>query len=500
MSFSTDHPVRTRFAPSPKGFLHIGWYRLLIFSWLVAKHQGGQFLLRVEDTDQQRIVPGVIEDLMESLHWLGIDFDEGPGIGGSFGPYYQSQRLQIYAEFALQLLASGHAYRCFCPKERLDILYAEQMVQHLPTTRYDRRCRQLTSDEIESRLALGESFTIRLKVPLEGVTRVVDVLRGESTFKNNMLEDSILLKADGYPTYHLACVVDDHLMQISHVLRGSASLSSAALHKMIYDALGWQWPLTAHIPSILGPDSKQLSRSHGAQSMLVYRDQGYLPEAIINYLVLLGWSLDDKTEVFSLAELQAAFSLDRLNRSDATFDEKRMKWMNGVYIRKLELDDLVMLALPYLQRREDDGGLPDNVVRPLDRIYLKRVLGLAQARIKLLSEVPYLTAFFFVDDLTYPMELLIGKSMSRVQTFQALCAVLSRVTDFTQWESSSLEEALRLLAKDLRLKTGLLFMSIRVTLTGRTETPSLFDTMEVLGQDRTLHRLRTAIFLLERAS
>lgn len=329
---------------------------------------------------------------------------------------------------------------------------------------------------------------------------MVDVLRGESTFKNNMLEDSILLKADGYPTYHLACVVDDHLMQISHVLRGSASLSSAALHKMIYDALGWQWPLTAHIPSILGPDSKQLSRSHGAQSMLVYRDQGYLPEAIINYLVLLGWSLDDKTEVFSLAELQAAFSLDRLNRSDATFDEKRMKWMNGVYIRKLELDDLVMLALPYLQRREDDGGLPDNVVRPLDRIYLKRVLGLAQARIKLLSEVPYLTAFFFVDDLTYPMELLIGKSMSRVQTFQALCAVLSRVTDFTQWESSSLEEALRLLAKDLRLKTGLLFMSIRVTLTGRTETPSLFDTMEVLGQDRTLHRLRTAIFLLERAS
>lgn len=489
--------VRTRFAPSPTGYLHIGAYRTIVFSWLLARHHGGQFLLRVEDTDQQRTVPGVVDDFLEGLRWMGIDLDEGPVIGGPFGPYYQSQRLDLYAVYARQLVESGHAYRCFCTKERLEAMYADQQARHLPTTGYDRHCRRLPAEEIARNLAEGRSYVVRVKVPESGVTLVQDALRGKVSFQNATLEDAVLLKSDGYPTYHLASVIDDHLMEISHVLRGDEWLPSAPIHKLIYDALGWEWPLTAHVPSVLGADGRKLSKRRGAQSLLHYRDQGYLPEAIINYLALLGWSYDDKTEILTVPELQAAFSLERVNRSGAVFDEERMRWMNGLYLRKLPLDDLTDRTLPFLERPEAEGGLPDRAARPLDRDYVARVLRLDQERMKVLADAPMLMAFFFDDQLDYPAEWLIGKGLDAPQARQALGSALELVEGAAGWDPHALEAPLRELATTLGMKPGPLFMGIRVAITGRKETPPLFDTMEVLGRDRTLGRIREGLARLQ---
>jgi glutamyl-tRNA synthetase len=489
--------VRTRFAPSPTGQMHIGGFRTIVFSWLLARHGNGQFIVRIEDTDQKRTVETAVENLLEGLRWIGITPDEGPDVGGPVGPYFQSQRLDHYGFYAAELLRTGHGYRCFCTRERLDELRAEQQARHLPTTGYDRLCRTLPQEIIDQRVAEGMPFTVRLKVPLDGVTVVPDILRGEVSFQNKTLEDAILLKSDGYPTYHFANVIDDHEMGITHVLRGDDWLPSAPLHALLYAAFGWQMPVYAHVPNVMGNDGKKLSKRHGAEPVIFYRDNGYLPEAVINYLSFLGWSYDDKTDILSVDELIRAFSLERVHTAGAIFDLERLRWMNGYYIRALPLDELARRVLPYMERPAAEGGLPDTIARPIDRDLLLRVLRLDQERMKTLADAAQLTPFFFEDTLAYPADWLIGKGLDAHMALAGLRRADEVLTSAPEWEAHDLETRMRALAEELGQKPGPLFMGVRVAITGRKETPPLFETMVVLGRDRTLARMHAAIAKLE---
>jgi glutamyl-tRNA synthetase len=493
-SFTGGVPtVRTRFAPSPTGQQHIGGFRTIIFSWLLAKHGNGQFLLRIEDTDQKRTVEGAVANLLEGFRWIGIEPDEGPEVGGPVGPYFQSQRLDHYAFYAAQLVATGHGYRCFCTKDRLDAVRAEQQARHLPTTGYDRLCRRLTPEEIQQKLAEGIPFTVRLKVPETGVTIAHDVLRNDISFQNSTLEDAILMKSDGYPTYHFANVIDDHEMGITHVLRGDDWLPSAPLHVLLYQAFGWTMPIFAQVPNVMGNDGKKLSKRHGAEPILFYRDNGYLPEAVINYLVLLGWSYDDKTDILSVAELIRTFNLERVHTAGAIFDLERLRWMNGVYIRKLPLAELIARTLPYMERPAAEGGLPDTISRPIDRDLLARVLHLDQERMKTLADAAPLTSFFFEDTMDYPTEWLIGKGLDAPQSLSGLQRAYQLLAALPTWEAPVMEEQMRALATELDQRPGPLFMGVRVAVTGRKETPPLFETMVVLGRERSLARLQRGI-------
>jgi glutamyl-tRNA synthetase len=489
---ATASDIRVRFAPSPTGLQHIGGFRTALFDWLLARHFGGRFLLRIEDTDTARTVPGAVDAIMEGFGWLGMDWDEGPIVGGPVGPYFQTQRRDLYLAYTEQLLAGGHAYRCFCTPERLREVREAQRQRGEPP-RYDRLCRRLSADAVAARLAAGEPYVVRLAVPEEGQTRVRDVLRGEITFDNAHLDDAVLLKSNGYPTYHLANVVDDHLMGISHVIRAEEWISSAPLHLMTYAALGWQPPLFAHVPDVLGPDGKKLSKRHGAIPLLEYRDLGYLSEAVLNYMALLGWSYDEKTDVLSREHLIEAFTLERVGTAAARYDAERLLWLNGVYIRRLSPDELTARTLPFLERPAANSGLPESVARPLDRAYVTRVLLLEQERMKALAEAPALTEFFFVPRVNVAPELLVAKNMTREQAQDGLRRALEVLEHTPEWRAEALEAPLRALVAEMGLKPVQLFTSLRVAITGRTVSPPLFATMEVLGREPTLGRIHQAI-------
>jgi glutamyl-tRNA synthetase len=489
-------PVRIRFAPSPTGFQHIGGFRTALFDWLFARHYDGQFLLRIEDTDTARTVPGAVDAILEGFRWLGMEWDEGPIVGGVYGPYFQTQRLDLYRSAAHRLMAGGFAYPCFCTPERLQMVRESMRARGEPP-RYDRHCRPLSPEERARRIAAGEPYVVRLAVPEQGTTRVHDELRGEILFENATLDDAVLLKSNGYPTYHLAHVVDDHLMAITHVIRAEEWIPSAPLHVIEYAALGWELPRLVHVPDVLGHDGKKLSKRHGALPLLAYRDMGYLPEALLNYMALLGWSYDDKTDILSPDQIIAAFTLDRVGTSAARFDAERLLWMNGVYIRRLTPEALVEQTLPFLERREAEGGLPDSVERPLDRGYARRVLLLEQERMKTLADAAPATAFFFEDELEYAPELLIAKQMDAQRTLKGLGEAQAVLSAQPEWEAPLLEHAARELVASLGLKPGQLFASLRVAVTGRTVSPPLFETMEVLGRQRSLERIAVAIARLE---
>ena len=485
--------VRVRFAPSPTGIPHVGNIRTALFNWLFARHEGGSFVLRIEDTDQTRLVPGALDAIIDSLRWLGLDWDEGPEVDGPYGPYHQSQRLEHYRRAAEGLIAKDAAYRCYCSPERLEQVRAEQARRKEPP-RYDRRCRDLSAAERAQEEAKGTVAVVRFKTPLSGRTEFDDIVRGRVVFENETLDDFILLKSDGYPTYHLANVVDDHLMEITHVLRAEEWLPSTPRHLLLYDALGYAAPQFVHLPMILGSDRAKLSKRHGAVSLLEYRRQGYLPEAMFNFLSLLGWSLDDRTEIISREEFIRYFSLERIVKNPAIFDVEKLTWMNGVYVRALSPERLAELLI---ERLEED--LPPDVPRPLDRDYVLRIVPLVQERIKRLDEAAVLTVFFFVEGpLEYPPELLLGKRFAgkRDEARRALESATSRLPAVDRWEHDALEGALRPLAEELGLKAGDLFMLVRVAVTGQTATPPLFETMEVLGRDRCLARLDDALHRL----
>jgi glutamyl-tRNA synthetase len=490
-SDATTKP-RVRFAPSPTGFLHIGAFRTALFNWLYARHSGGQFILRIEDTDLARTVEGAVEDFTDGLQWLGMDIDEGPDVGGPYGPYYQVQRKALYQQYASQLIASGHAYHCYCTPERLDEMRKEQIANKLPP-RYDRRCSYLTPAERATKEAAGESWTVRFAMPLEGETVVPDRLHGDMVFKNKDLDDTVILKTNGLAPYHLANLVDDHLMGITHVLRGEEWISSAPRHVQIYLALGWKPPLFYHLPNVMGKDKKKLSKRRNAPSWSDYKKQGFLPEAVFNFLALLGWAYDDKTELFTREELINAFTLEKIGVSSGIYDADKLLWMNGMYIRKLSLDELVERTLPYMESSEADGGLPDSVARPLDRDYTTRVLALEQERLKTLGEAAHIVSFFYEKEIDYGLDILIQKKMDADSTREALLQTLSLLTGLDTWEHAMLEEQLRGLLVTLNLKAGQLFSTIRTAVSGRTATPPLFEMMEVLGRDVCLHRIEQAI-------
>jgi glutamyl-tRNA synthetase len=481
-----DKPVRVRYAPSPTGFPHVGNIRTALFNWLYARHTGGKFIVRIEDTDVARTVPGSVESIMDSLRWLGLDWDEGPEVEGPHGPYFQSRRLPVYQEIAERLIKEGKAYYCFCSSERLEAMRAEQTKQKLPPG-YDRHCRLWDHRHCAEKIAEGVKPVVRFKTPLEGQTRFQDLLRGEVVFENSTLDDFVLLKSDGYPTYQMANVVDDHLMEITHVLRGDEWLSSTPRHTLLYNALGYEPPIFAHMPLILGPDRSKLSKRHGAATLAEYREQGYLQETMFNFLALLGWSLDEKTELFTRDELIKNFSIERISRTAAIFNKEKLDWMNGVYLRGLSVDEFTRRALPFM-----DKDLPPEVERPLDEEYIKRIVPLIKERAKTLSEVTELILFFFNDYLEYsPADLLI-KGTDHQLTYHAYQQA-QKLIELTQFNAAALEKEFRALAEELKLKPGQLFSSLRIAMTGRAVSPPLFETMEVLGEGRVQDRMKDAL-------
>lgn len=479
--------VRTRFAPSPTGFPHVGSIRTALFAWLFARRHGGQFILRIEDTDVARTVEGAVESIIEGLKWLGLDWDEGPLVGGSYGPYVQSQRLKLYHEAVGRLIERDNAYYCYCSPQRLERMREEQTQRKVPPG-YDRHCRNLTQEERDQRKAEGIAPVVRFKMPLKGQTRFQDIVRGTVVFENNLMDDFVLLKSDGYPTYHLANIVDDHAMEITHVIRAEEWLSSTPKHVLLYAAMGYEPPEFAHLPLILGPDRSKLSKRHGAVSVMEYRDQGYLPEAMFNFLALLGWSLDDKTELLSREQLIKDFSLERVSKTAAIFNIEKLNWMNGVYVRQLSIEEFTRRATPYLER-----GLPAEVNRPLSTEYIAKVMPLIQERAKLLDEVTQLSRYFFVDSLEYDASLLISKGMTKENTVLALDVSIGRLEKEAVFEAGSLEALLRPLAEELQLKTGQLFGALRTAVSGETATPPLFQMMAVLGKRRSINRIIAAI-------
>ena len=482
-----DKPVRVRFAPSTTGRPHVGNIRTAMFDWLLARHTGGTFILRIEDTDVERRVEGAVEYMMDALNWLGLDWDEGPGKGGDYGPYYQSQRLELYQDAAAKLVAQGDAYYCYCSPERLDAMRKEQEARK-QSPGYDRLCRNLSPQERAAKEAAGIKPVVRFKVPLEGQTKFHDIIYGDITFENSNIDDFVMLKSDGYPTYHLANVVDDYAMKISHVIRDEGWISSAPRHLLMYKALNYEPPQYVHHPVIVGSDRAKLSKRHGATSLLDFRNMGYLPEAMFNFLALMGWSLDDKTEIMTRQQVVENFSLERMGKTGAFFNIEKLDWMNGVYIRGLTVEDLTNRVLPFLEK-----DLPPEVKRPLDINYIRQIMPLIRERIKTLKDAATYADFFFVDKLEYEASMLIGKKMTTETALAALKGAEEKLSSLESFDHDLLEDSLRHLADDLGIKTGQLFNVLRVACTARDATPPLFETMVVLGKERCLKRIKIAI-------
>lgn len=494
--------VRVRIAPSPTGPFHAGGARTALYNWLFARHYGGAFIVRIEDTDRTRYSATAEADMLESLRWLGLDWDEGPGVGGPHSPYVQSERVAIHQEYAQKLLESGHAYRCFCTAERLEQLRRAQKARG-EHTGYDRHCRDLPAAEGESRARAGRPFVIRLKMPLEGVTVVHDRIRGTMTFDNTLLEDIILLKSDGFPTYHLANVVDDHLMGITHVMRGAEWVPSTPLHAILYAAFGWEPPIFAHLPVILSPTGKgkmskrKIVGADGKEYPVMvreFRQAGYLPEALINILARTGWAYDDHTELFTREELIANFTLEKVNAAPAAFSYDKLLWMNGYYIRQLAPEDLAERCLPFLQR----AGLVSKRVSAAERALVQRVIPLFRERLHTLADIVTQAGYFFSATVDYPdPTLLLGKNLDAAATRAGLEQARRLLASLPTWDEASLEPPLRALAQELGWKAGQLFMPIRVAVTGQTTSPGLFETLVALGREKSLERLAQAIAVLE---
>jgi nondiscriminating glutamyl-tRNA synthetase len=501
--------VRTRYAPSPTGFHHLGNLRTAVFAYLTAKHLDGTFVVRVEDTDQARTVEGSLKYMAESLSWLGIVPDEGvyfDGQGqiaerGAFGPYTQSKRLGIYHEKAEQLVANGHAYKCFCSSDRLNTLREEQQ-RNKQAPRYDRHCRYLQAGEVAAKVAAGESYVVRQAMPDNETVTFNDIIRGEISFETNDLDDQILLKSDGFPTYHLANIVDDHLMEITHVHRGEEWISSTPKNLLLYKAFGWEPPLFAHLPVILGPDKSKLSKRHGAEPILTYRDRGYLSEALVNVLAFIGWSPGTEEEFFTMDELVKRFQIEKVQKAAAVFDIARLDYVNGWYIRQLPLGEVAEYMVPYLVA---DGlitaepltlGHELEITRPVGE-YLLTVAHAVQERLKHFDESSEASWFFFkrptVDDA---MRALIvpkkGEYDATVAILRESLQVLRDITD-DMWSHDNIEEVLRLFISRKEVKAMEVLWPIRAALTGVPGSPGTFEMLQILGKAESLARIGAVV-------
>lgn len=490
-------PVRVRYAPSPTGDFHVGGARTALYNYLFARGHGGKFILRVEDTDQKRYDPQALTRLLDGLRYLELEWDEGPDIGGPYGPYTQTERLDTYQHYCQQLIDNGHAYRCFCAPERLEAVRLERQQQGL--SGYDRHCRNIDPAESAARAAAGEDFTVRLKVPLDGEVSFHDAIRGDITFQNSQVQDAVIMKSDGIPTYHLAVVIDDHLMEISHIFRGDEWVNSTPLHIHLYRAFGWDAPIFAHLPVILNPAgqgkmSKREGRAPDGRRLPVFvrtfKEMGYLPEAMVNYLALVGWSFDDKTEIMTRTELIERFSLERVNASPAAWNYDKLNHFNGLYIRALSAAELTDRLLPYLHA----AGL--NADRPT----ILRLAPAIQERLTVLSDAAEWVDFIFIDQLPeFDLNLLVPKKM----TLADVAAILRQARAIlagAEFSHDALDAALREAAEAAGLKAGQMFQPIRVAVCGKMVAPPLFDTLEVLGKEKTLRRLDETLARLEKSA
>ena len=474
----------TRFAPSPTGYMHIGNLRTALYSYLISKHDSGTFILRIEDTDRERLVEGATDIIKSTLNITHLTWDEGPDVGGDHGPYVQSDRKPIYMEYAKKLIDLGAAYYCFCTKERLEKLHEEDA-----TGGYDRHCRNLSKEEIEQNLKDGIPYVIRQKMPLEGVTSYTDSVFGEISMNNSELQDQILIKADGYPTYNFAHVIDDYLMKVTHVVRGSEYLTSTPKYVLLYDAFGWERPTYVHLPLLMGKNAdgsvSKLSKRHGAVSFQDLLEDGYLPEAIINYIALLGWCpKNSETEFFTLDELKSIFTIDGVSKSPAVFDFEKLLWFNGEYIHKLDQDKFEDLIKPFITVE-----IPEN-------INVSKMLALLRTRISKLSEINERMGLF-ISLPEYDKELFLNKK-NKIAEFDTVKLVLTEarkiLADVESFDNDTLFSALAPLTESLGLKTGTIMWCIRIAVSGMTATPGgATEIMEVIGKEESLKRIDLAL-------
>jgi glutamyl-tRNA synthetase len=477
--------IRTRFAPSPTGFLHVGGLRTALYCYLLARKHGGNFILRIEDTDQTRLVPGATEDIIDNLKWAGIHIDEGVSVGGAYGPYIQSQRLELYKKHALELIEKGHAYYCFCSSERLTQVRNLQIAQKLPPA-YDRHCRNIQKEEAAQRVAAGEPHVIRMKIPLEGEITFSDIIRGIVNIGYKVVDDQVLIKSDGFPTYHLAVVVDDHYMKISHVIRGEEWLPSTPKHILLYQYFGWQAPLFAHLPLLLNPDKSKLSKRHGDVSVKDYRAKGYLPEALVNFVAFLGWNpgQGDTREIFSLEELIKEFSLECVGKSGAIFNIEKLDWLNQQYIHKVTPARLLELAKPLIKEKGWNYQSDEHLIKILD---------LLKERVTVVPDFITNGEYFFVAPKLYDEK---GKKNWAPETSTLLRTISEQLEKLPQFDANSIEQFLRGYATQNNLNIGKLVQPLRLALTGVTQGPSLFHLIEVLGKTEVRNRIDTATKIL----
>lgn len=484
--------VRVRYAPSPTGLQHIGGVRTALFNYFFAKANGGKFILRVEDTDRTRYSDESLQDLYDTLDWLGIKWDEGPVVGGPYGPYIQSERFDIYQKYAKMLVEKGMAYYCFCTSERLENLRKEQEAAHSSQVGYDRHCRDLSQEEVDKLLAQGLKPVIRLKVPKEGKTTFHDVIMGDITRANSDISpDPILLKSDGFPTYHLANVIDDHMMHITHILRAQEWIPSGPLHVILYKAFGWEPPIYCHLPMVMGNDGQKLSKRHGSTSVRDFRAKGYLPDALMNYTSLVGWSFDGEKQFFSKEELERDFCLEKINKSPGVFDYKKLDWFNGQYIRLKSDEELAKLIKPYLV---EAGLVPETEWESIVKL-----VPMVKERLKVLSDVAPMVKFIYQDPGRPEAASLCAKNTSIEQTFKALekaCPILKDGL-LSGRKEEEIEADICAIAQELGIKINGAFMPIRVGVTGSTVSPPLFDSIRALGYEEAFSRLDRALDVLK---
>lgn len=472
--------VRVRFAPSPTGALHIGGARTALFNWLFARSQKGKFILRIEDTDRERSTLESNKAIFDGLEWLGMDWDEGPHINGPFGPYFQTARVEIHQKHIQELVDKGKAYYCFCTPEELARKRVEAQARK-EAPRYDNSCRKLSEADIKKKLESGMPKIVRFLLPPLGDTVVEDMVRGKVTFKNELLDDFVILKSDGFPTYNFACVVDDHLMEITHVIRGDDHLSNTPRQILLYQAFGWSLPKFAHIPMILGKDKARMSKRHGATSVIDYRDMGYLPEAMINYIAKLGWGCGDQ-EIFSRDELIEKFTLAGVNKNPAVFDMEKLNWLNGQYIRKILPERLVDLCEPLLIDAYDNH----------DMAYITKVVKAFQDRLVLIPDIVPLSDYFFKDEFAYDPKG-VEKYFKADNAKNILSSLKERLEKVDPFVKANIEPVFKQLAEEMAVKLGVIIHPCRLALTGRMESPPMYDVVEVLGKEKVATRLAKAI-------
>ena len=482
--------VRVRFAPSPTGYLHIGGARTALFNWLYAKKNGGKLVLRIEDTDTERLKEDSVSQILTSLKWLGLNWDEGPEVGGNVGPYYQSERKDIYKKMCQQLLDEGKAYYCFCTSEDLDIAREKQRAAKNPF-RYERTCRDIAVNVAKERIAAGEKASVRLKIPADGNIVVHDLIHGDVTFAMDQFDDFVIMKSNGMPTYNFAVVVDDHMMRISHVLRAEEHLSNTPKQILVYEAFGFEVPKFGHMPMILAPDRSKLSKRHGATSVEEFRDQGYLHQSIVNYLTLLGWGPGNEEEIFTLEDTVRQFDFSKMSKKAAIYDTKKLTWMNGQYLSSLPLDEI----LPETSNFFIKAGLVDKDWLDANKEYFAKLVDVVRVRVKTLQEIADASEYFFKDVTDYD-EKGAAKHFTpaAAELLENCVAHLKAIKDFNL---ETTEAVYNKMTEETGLSLGKVIHPTRLALTGRTVSPGLFDVMILLGKEKTIARMEKAISFIK---